>query len=531
MPQPHLEPTPGKNIARGRSRFAVALWLNLAWREWHEHKGKAAVVTAIMLACMLRALIRGNEVVADFAFATLVAVFATVFMAMSIVAGERADGSLAFVRSLPVERWKAAAVRLLAGACLSVAPILVTGLVTVATMAVVGSNGGVRDVCLVIIGMSGFCLSLYFWITATAIHQPSQFRVGVVGVAVLFIWFSLAILFAPPIGLNPQPILPPGLIRIIEDIGPLGWGRGMEIPPGPPRASLLAWQPLVLCFLFVVSAANYGLPGRASSTRHASGKARLGSPRRSSQSAVGWLNVAEVLPVAIGGSALLSAVAFGFLLLFVGDTPTFFSPTGSHVIQPLEIVSAVSLPFGILWMAIVAATMFAPSLQPALSAFWRSRPIDPSEWFWSKYWLGAVIGIGCLHAPTIVAISIVRGREWVSPTGELTGYGCILLAHLMVYSVSVLAACLVRNVFHASILGFSIAVFVVGIPALSKGTLQVFQIGFAKRRVTEFVEDGLSIASVQAFDFMPFILLMIILVIGSIFAAAHAVRRDIAFRQ
>jgi len=528
MPQPHLEPTPGKEIARGRSRFAVAIWLNLAWREWHEHKGEAAVVTAIMLACVLRALIGDGEVVADFTFAAMVAVFATIFMAMSIVAGERADGSLAFVRSLPVERWKTATVRLLSGACLSVAPILVTGLVTIATMAAAGSNGSVRDVCLVVIYMSGFCLSLYFWITATAIHQPSQFRVGVVGVAVLFIWFSLAILFTPPIGLNPQPILPLGLIRIIEDIGPLGWARGTELPPGPPHAGLLAWQALVLCFLFAVSAANYGLPGKPSSARHVSRKARLGSPRRSSQSAIAWLNVAESLPVAIGGLALFLAVAFGFLLLFVGDLPTFASPTG--IVKPLEIVSAVSLPFGILWMAIVAATLFVPSLQPALSTFWRSRPIDLSEWFWSKYWLGAVIGIGCLHAPTIAAISIVRGREWVSPTGELTGYACILLTHLMVYSVTVLAACLVRNVFHASILGFSFAVFVVGIPA-AKDTLQILQIGFAKRRVTEFVENGLSTMSLQAFDFVPFILLMIVLVIGSALAAAHAVRRDIAYRQ
>jgi hypothetical protein len=293
--------------------------------------------------------------------------------------------------------------------------------------------------------------------------------------------FAVSVAFT---GLNRQPILPPGLIRIIEDIGPLGCLDATV----SPRASLLAWQPFVLCLLFAVSAANYGLPIKRFMLRDASRKTRLGSPRRSPQSAIAWLNAAEALPVAIGGAALLLAMAFGYYLVFAQAHPKVFIAGTRHALQHFEILSNISLVFGILWMAVVAATTFVPGLQPAVFTFWRSRPIDPSDWFWSKYWLGALIGIGFLHAPTIVAICVTRGREWVSPAGELTGDMCILLVHLMVYSVAVLAACLVRHVVHASILGFACAAFVVGIPATSSDKLQWFRVGFAKRRVTEFVK-------------------------------------------
>jgi hypothetical protein len=526
MPELHPESALRKKSVHSRSRFVAGTWLNLARKEWHEHKWEAAAITAIIFVCVAPALFRRVDVVESFGFVAMVAFVATIFVAMSIVAGERSDGSLGFVESLPVERWKVATVRLLAGGCLCVAPIFVAGTVAIAIVQVAGPKSDMGELLLVVIGLSGACVSLYFWITAVAIHQPSQFRVGVVGMLVLFGWLWLHYLFLRPPGLNPQPILPSGLIRIIEDLGPLGWLAGTV----SPRASLMAWQPPVLGLLFAVSAANYGLPIKPLMARDTSRKTPLGSPRRSPRSAIVWLNAAEALPVAIGGAALLLAMAFGYYLAFAQAQPKVFIAGTRHALQPFEILSNISLGFGILWMAVVATTTFVPSLQPAILTFWRSRPISPSDWFWSKYWVGALIGIGFLHAPTVVAVSITRGREWVSPIGDLAGDMCILLTHLMVYSVAVLAACLLRHVVHASILGFAFAAFVVGIPATYNERLQVFRVGFAKQRITEFAENGVSTMGLKELDFVPFTLLMVVLVIGSAVVASHAVRRDVSYR-
>lgn len=524
----HAELTSGKEHTQGQTRVELRIWLNLAWKEWHEHKWEAAVVTAIMLVSMIPALIRGVDIVANFAFITILAMVATIYIAMSIVAGERTDGSLDFAISLPIPRWQAATVRLLAGGCLCVAPIVLTACVTTATMSAAGSNGVIVDVARTAIANAGACLILYFWIVAIAIRQPNQFRVGVVGVLVLLGWMLLAYLFVPAPGFDRQPIIPRGLIRIIEDIGPLGW-LGGALPLVRLRASLLVWQPLVLCLLFAVAAANYGLPLKPLWESRDSKKTSLGLPRRSPRSAIAWSNAAELLPVAICSAAFVLAVAC--LLIFNQSASKVSIAGAKDESNPVAMFSSISLGLGFLWMSIIATTTFVPSLQPAVLTFWRSRPIDPSKWFWSKYWLGALIGIGLLHTPTIVAIFIDRGRELVSPASALVGDMSISLVHWMVYSVSVLAACLLRNVVHAGILGFALPAFVVGIPATFGNAWQVFQVGFAKRRVTEFVEGGLSAMSLQDFDFMPFLLLMLFLSIGSSVAAAHVVKHNTRYDQ
>ena len=90
------------------------VWLILLWKEWLELRWKLAALTAVPLAILVVVVLQ----VPDLVLTTLASALggytavATLFLAMSVSADEQADGTLEFVRGLPVERWKLGVVRI-----------------------------------------------------------------------------------------------------------------------------------------------------------------------------------------------------------------------------------------------------------------------------------------------------------------------------------------------------------------------------------------------------------------------------------
>lgn len=168
------------------------VWFNLAWKEWHEHKWKTAALTAILPVFVL---LGGRDAAANLGLgAMLVGTVGAVFFAMGVAAEERADGSLNFVRNLPVERWKVATVRLGVSPALCIAPIVLTAILAQGLAMVGAVHAPPGDLWGITLVSCFACLSLFFWITATAIDQPNQLRVGVIGVFVFLTWLAIGVL-------------------------------------------------------------------------------------------------------------------------------------------------------------------------------------------------------------------------------------------------------------------------------------------------------------------------------------------------
>jgi hypothetical protein len=120
--------------------------------------------------------------------------------------------------------------------------------------------------------------------------------------------------------------------------------------------------------------------------------------------------------------------------------------------------------FGGVWAIIVGVTMFAAELEPRLYTFWRSRPIDPSNWFRVKYVAGASIALLCFDLP---GAWVGHSYNQVSRFEDVIPYLiCVPLLHLSVYSVAVMMVCLVRQTVYAGILSMSAMLLLVLLPSL-----------------------------------------------------------------
>jgi len=505
--------------------------LSLARKEWHEHKWKT-----VALAAMLSVFVLGQateDLAANLGMGSmLIGTMGALFIAIGVVAGERADGSIDFVRSLPVARWKVAVVRLTMSAALCAAPIVITALVAfgMQTAGVTrGSSAPIWEVTLIeVLG----CLSLFFWITAITIDQPTQLRAGVIGVVVLLSWFAIGILLD---NYSIQRRWPSGLLEAVLNLGPAGCWRLNKIPfTGPENwLSLLGFQFLSISILFVVSTMNYGRPPMPARTllRGGNNVMELGHPFRSQRSALAWLQITEAVPICVSGTILLIAWSCALAL--------FVAKGGVLVNRALDMLVNSAIVIGFLWVGVVGVSTFVPNLQPGLATFWRSRPIHAGRWFWSKFWLGAFISLVAIHVPALMAIDVSRKLAWLDRTGALIGYLCIPLAHLMVYSLAVLMACLFRHVVYAGILGLSAAALIVLLPVIGQplgagndldasGALDWMRFDVARRQLTAFVESGFAASGLDDLSFMPFVSLTFVLTVVAATAAAWAVKRDVA---
>ncbi len=505
------------------------VWFNLAWKEWHEHKWKTAALTAILPVFVL---LGGRDFVANLALgATLVGTVGALFFAVGVAAGERADGSLNFVQSLPVERWKVATVRLSVSPALCIAPIVETAIL-VQGLAMAGavhtSPGDLWGITLI---SCVACLSLFFWITATTIDQPNQLRVGVIGVVVFLTWLAIGVL------LTLHQTRPSGLMQVVYNIGPAcWWDLAGTIPFRWPESwiGLIGWGAGAMSVLFAVSVMNYGREAKPAWVRQGATDPtrapRLGQPFRSPRWAIAWLQVTEAMPICVGGSFLL--IAWSSILAF------FFAQGGLLIDRAIDVLAKSAVGIGFLWVGVVGVSTFVPNLQSGLATFWRSRPISPGSWFWSKFWLGAIISLAAIHIPAMVAIDLIHKLASQDRTSVLIGYLCVPLTHLMIYSISVLAACLFRHIVYAGILGLCASAAIVLLPVLgrldaggvqsSRVIVDMFCFDIAQQRLSQFVESGFTVSSFHDLVFLPLVLLTLAVIVASSWTASWAVTRDIA---
>ena len=99
--------------------------------------------------------------------------------------------------------------------------------------------------------------------------------------------------------------------------------------------------------------------------------------------ALAWLQACELGPLLMTGIAIVIGLTL-FGRFMQRDWVQSF-------ISVLRFVSVRDMPLGVVLSLVIGITSFSADLHPDVFAFWRSRPINPSVWFWTKFVSGAAV--------------------------------------------------------------------------------------------------------------------------------------------
>ncbi len=344
-------------------------WHALLAKEWHEQKWRAATLTIALLLFVFFASGGSNsDLVANFQFAAwLIGSAGALFIAVKCAVGERNEGSIGFLLSLPIERWKIGIAHILVSAFLCVAPLLVTALILQIILLLSGQSAQSTPLWTATVVSLGGCLALFFWITATTLDQPTELRAAALGITVIVLWAIIGVLLPPA---SPPTSRSVSQGSFSESDPPVG---GARIPyrstrgPGNRRLELDRVQSVVGCsHLSGIMAVH---PGHHSPSIHLKWRGGLRKPYRRPGIALVVMHLRELLPIVSIG--ILSLVAWSAFLLH------YQASEDIHLPKTLEFVTTASSAIGVFLMVATVVYTFVPSLEPNLMSFWRSRPIPP----------------------------------------------------------------------------------------------------------------------------------------------------------
>ena len=150
-----------------------------------------------------------------------------------------------------------------------------------------------------------------------------------------------------------------------------------------------------------------------------------------------WLELRQSVPLA----------AFGFVLgvlMTIASVLIERQHGYSFGISLLMDLPSSMFVVAMLWAVVVGSGLYSADLSSGLGAFWRSRPISPDLWFWTKFVVGLAAVVGVLDGVTILV-------SWKSPRGSMTTgmswayVGCFPIIHALMYALAVLGTCWFRR--------------------------------------------------------------------------------------
>ena len=167
----------------------------LIWKQWREQRWKLAFLTVVLMAFTtigLRSRMVEDEVIVVLG-ALIGAMLIPVFVAMGLIAPDRADGSFATLMALPVRPIKVLAAITFSGVVQCVVPLAASGLVAWAIAGGRELTGG--DIVRVHAIAAALSVVLLIWTFSFSVRQGHESRVGLIGLAVLIGW-GLSVMIA-----------------------------------------------------------------------------------------------------------------------------------------------------------------------------------------------------------------------------------------------------------------------------------------------------------------------------------------------
>jgi ABC-type transport system involved in multi-copper enzyme maturation permease subunit len=446
------------------------IWQSLLGKEWHEHKWKLVATTAVFCGVVLTAaaLYEIDEV---FGIAAALLSFCIVpmafFVGLGAAAGERGARTMAFTQSLPVPMWRVAVAKLLVGTLTIVVPTLLTVAFIASWMGVVSlvnpelNQSEVRQLdahsatghwyldCLLICSSLG--ISIFIWAAAGGVNRRDEVVAGGYAVGAIVGWWLLIFAFFVAFYSRTWPTLeavllataPAGFIAA----GPIAIAQAISL------ALVIITASVVHLLLAVSYVWRFGrtfpsdVPSPRAAIQAPSEAMWLSAPRMSPMAAIVWKQLRESRPLFLAGLAVI----VGFVLLVTADF-VWGSRRNEFNQLPVEIMK-VSAATGIVLALLMGVGVSLNDTQPKINTFWRSRPVNPNQWFWMKFITGLVILIAAVYVP--VAIGSVASRNHPTAAFNHPDLAVIFPLQLAIYAAAVATTILVRQAVYAAILSIA----------------------------------------------------------------------------
>jgi ABC-type transport system involved in multi-copper enzyme maturation permease subunit len=173
----------------------------------------------------------------------------------------------------------------------------------------------------------------------------------------------------------------------------------------------------------------------------------LAPPRRSQLAAVLWKQLRETGPfVMLGVAAIIGSSMLMFQLSVNQGRNGEFS----------NILLGMCGYLGFFIVIVAGIGVLLDDLKPGLHTFWRSRPINPDLWFWTKFLTGLTTTTVALGIPLLLAL-------WFMPEDIWQNYHELLsitpTLFLSIYCFAVVAIALVRRPIYAAIFAIGLIAF------------------------------------------------------------------------
>ena len=440
-----------------------SVWQSLLWKEWHEHKWKLVGLVLFMLVSSvvfgwgdLRMMSVGVSSLLFF-----YSLMAGLFIGMYTAAGENGRGTMPFLQTLPVAMPKPAAIKLLMSWFTVVVPVLIPIGWTFAYLSWQGIDEaqiadaveGTRHIgilqawgfshWLLGIGLSGALLvsSLLLWMAAAGVNRSDEIRAGALGfLTIAVIWFCL-ITLAVRAEKSDLPSLEQGTFLVMATApgGPGFIGAFQEMIGNPVplvniaalgHAGLLAWYLRRFGRKAVRPARTLG--GQVTATK----SDWLAPPRRSQLTAIIWKQVHETGPLALlAATAVLVMASLAFWLNKERPIQNSFT----------EILVGITVFVGFLVTVVTGQGVFLEDLKPKVSTFWRSRPINTTQWFFAKFFTGLTVLVVTFGALFLIAYVFDTSRPYFRSghIGEQIVFTALYF--LLIYTLSMASYCLGRQ--------------------------------------------------------------------------------------
>jgi ABC-type transport system involved in multi-copper enzyme maturation permease subunit len=483
----------------------------LVWKEWRERRASLCLATAWIICGLVYTIayelatgIRG-PVSRFYSICMIYGLFAPVFLAMRTALGERTAGTFGFSASLPSPVRQLAAVRIVGGLITLAGPIaLGAALLSLVLLTGALEQAGLRspgDANYVdfekrtslsrmeAVGMTWRCAAiaaasaseLLLILSVIGARRRSEAHIGFIGAVLAFAWMlPIGTLNAfqgrsYPTGVNwLAGLLPQSLVSPHSYGMPEGSYDDLEF-------ARLIWWPLCLNLLLLIGLCVWFTHRFAAAVPWLSERStriywrlpplfsRLPLRLPGRTAALVWLDLRQSVPLALAGLALAFFMSVAQVCL--EEHPALlWSPYGDPIATTIAAgqLGGTTWFVAILWSAVVAAGIFGAELQPGLADFWRSQPVAPSLWFWTKFTVGLVATLAVLDGTTIAV-------SWNSPYASGASrmswsyVACMPLLHALFYAMTVLAVCRLRRpvlgAACAVMAGFLLMVFLETLPS------------------------------------------------------------------
>lgn len=447
---------------------------SLAWKEWHEHKWRLLAMTVVICGVALFAMADsttyGGGTTKAFIMSLLAAGPLAVFVGAGTATRERSRGTLAFLEALPVPLWRVAIHKIAFGLLTAVGPSIC--LVVLLILLTRGSGAEwFRMYSDAIPSITGHWLldwgvccaavsaSLFIWTATLGARRSDEVSAGAIALVAMVGWWTVllgaAAILVDVVGRDAFRATWQGFALLCAATAPVGFTVAFERGSSAiyPLALLVAVTTHAGLILWYVRRFGGAVELQLRSPRtalQAEGRSDwLGAPLASPAVAIAWKQARESGPLVLAGLAGIVGI-----VATICASNWYEQPERFEFAAVANIYGATAVSLGTCLALVAGIGVALADSESRVSDFWRSRPISPDLWFWTKFTTGLVLLFAMLYLPA-AALAVLFNPEGVRGLLRVE-FSFVPALHAALFATSLALTCLLRQAIYAAVLAIAV---------------------------------------------------------------------------